>query len=76
MKIAFGGFTLEIKLSVEKPKAAGPLAAYPVSNEYVFQCEGCGCTVRTFVYVNYRTIPPSVVRPTRCYRCESKEKRT
>lgn len=39
--------------------------------EYRYACAGCGANVRTFLFVNYRTIPPSIVKPTRCEACRS-----
>jgi len=42
------------------------------AGEVQFICEGCGIHVRTFRWVNYRTIPPSMDERNLCATCKER----
>lgn len=40
--------------------------------EVEFVCEGCGCRVRTYRFINYRTIPPTIDERDLCFDCKER----
>ena len=46
-----------------------------MTREVTFTCKGCGARVRTFRFINYRTIPPTVDESDLCSRCKEGEER-